>query len=723
MSSFKKKLLFILSVSVLLFSVNTAANYCSKFNCGKIENPLACSQKTDQLTFTLQDTCDSKTEFCPYLYGLKDEEKLCQKKSTTVKHYPGAPCKVVKDCIGSDAKCENSICVNKGLEEECVKNSDCVIGSFCSATDGELKVCKMQLTSNQCSSDYDCPNTHGCTPVEGQFYKGSCIRYFSVASGERVAKNENLSFCQSSFAATYSVDPKKPTEINTRCVDAKLRIGEGKKVQECTQDEDCVYDYSYKIGEVEINEFVTIAGHCECGYGKESIKYCKPGNLNLGENYTNYVDKQISLLNDPSCHTDERFSCSHIFETKLYKYSDFKNTEADVMKSHLLTSADACVKNVVFPYYDKNLSMPKCPKFNCSTKPVKDVIMCAHSNGYDQKDKYTVKVTACEENRTCAYNPENFFISSGYMSMCVEKDAPITKDYAYPGEACTKGENCKEVIIAGVPTRTCVMEGGGLKCKGNAIKEVCLTDKDCNVGSYCAKVEGAESLTCAALKGLDYKCTKTTECDNKFICFSEKCTTPFSLVLGTSLTGKVENKFRDYLCASAFIFEGTCAEKRYDQVKNVSKNGLVSCGFGDSCYYNIIVSADGNSSLPHAEDCVCTYTENTDNTNGYCPYSLSENDAQKNRKSKILNEKLSTFNNPNQHTLNRLNFPVSDSQKCLSVYENVAYEGSSDCIFQVLGQGKCEKIEPDPVVPPKPSGINYITFNLSVILVILAALF
>ena len=675
----KGKLLITL-VSLTIISLATSANLCSKYACNAEEKTNCATKSTkEEMSYTFAALCKEETEFCNYLKTTTQSPSVtCEKRKTDYRSYPGGECATDNDCING-VKCSiaDKVCVKSNEGEECTKNADCIIGTFCNLESDNKKYCRKQRVDLECMNDYNCPNSHGCvdfSQTEGVDH-GKCIEYYSVESGQKVAKNNNLSFCASSFAAT---ETNEKGEQETYCVDAKLILEAGKTVKECQKDEDCVYEYTLN----EKTSTTTYSGSCECGFGKEGKSYCAPANLNL-KNYGEYIKKKKNLLNVSQCHTDERFSCSHILKETAYKFFDLKKTEVDVTKQHLLTGADSCVKDIVFPNYKENLILPKCPKFSCNETAEAGKLDCAISTGYASDSNYKVDIKACPENKICSYRITDFFKSDARTDTCI--DIPTSKNFAYPGEKCSTNDDCIEVTVAGTTTKKC--DETKKTCVGVEKTSTCLEDKDCVVGNYCfADPKGVK--TCTALAEKTKACSKTTDCLNNLICFDKVCVEPYSQTLGTVITGKIEDSYKYLACDTFYDYHGICAEKRYDETRHTVNAGVVECGFGESCYYSITLNDKDTRTI--TEDCFCGFNENA---KGYCPYSIQ--DYNKNRYNKIKDTYLSAINDPNNHTLNRKKYPSSESGQCLNVYLNSSYHNANDCILKVLGNGQCEDIPED----------------------------
>lgn len=667
------------------FQIETkSSEKCSKFICGDVASGCAVQKEVQTYTINKNSKC-ADTEYCPYLSSVFDKVTpvavTCTQKKNSAKVFPGGECSNLEDCIFGT--CTDSKCIGKKEGDKCTveKNSECEIGTFCATVSKEKgeAVCTAQEPTFGCNNDYECPNTHGCSfEMEDTEEIGKCVEYYSLDEGKAAPTNTDFSFCKSGFAAD---DANK----NTICRSVNLKKPDTVTFVECTNDDDCVYEYT----EGTVKKTTRFVGTCDCGYNSAGKAHCRPGNLDI-PNYDEYIKKVKSLLSETRCHTEERNNCHFTNIHTDFKLTELENLKVDSIRKHLLagmTDDQKCLKNAIFPNYNPDVVIPKCPKFEIKPEKTGEVVQkCAESNGYLEKDNYKVLISKCPNNGVCDYK-NTLFDKTVSSVECNANTKPLSK----PGEACKTNEECDAAIIDGTSKKECQ---NATSCVGVELTKICTSHSDCKVGAFC-KTSQAGTKTCTEqIKEATTVCDTSYDCANDRLCLNSKCVVAYSVELGVNISS-VETELRDVACKSGYNYNGVCAEKRYtkSEAKKVEK-GLIKCQFMELCSYDISYGTATNAPKTRtiSEFCTCGVNEKGD---GFCPYSI--HDHWVNRQTLVNNIHIKALKTNGVHTLNRRRISLKDDALCLNFYSNVAFANADSKFYNAMfASPTCTKADVDP---------------------------
>lgn len=712
-----KSFIIATALIALLASSVYSQDVCSQLTCSKSDS--SCATRTGELTYNVY-SCDSDSQYCPYLTTLWDKATDAQKvascadKETTFKSYPGNACSSSTDCINSNA-CTNGVCVGLGNGETCEQGKHylCNVGYYCASEvsdETSAYVCRPQSEDNFCTSDYDCPNHMGCAISAGDVSEsGVCTAYYSLAVGAVAPPHSIYSFCQTGFAVTVTDTETKTS--STVCASLTLKTGDNDYV-ECSNDEGCTYEYITSTNTNADATTIQLNNMCQCGYNNTGKKYCRPADGNL-TSYDSYIKELTEQLKNTNCHTEERLSCSYIRNNKNFKYLSLYKSKVDTLKNYLFSAnedSQSCLKSVAYPLYESNLVVPTCPIFKSLEEQTDKT--CMKSAGYSA-DSFTVQVAPCADGTYCSYTASDYIVSDAATVSCTDESSAL----AYPGEKCSADTDCMSVTVAGTATQKCTDN----VCVGVAIDATCTADKDCVLGAYC-KTGTSGAKTCAAqISDTTTACSNSYQCANNMFCLNEKCVAAFSQTVGTDVSS-VESAFRNYVCANNYTFENICSELRYASDVEAT-DGVVACSYGDNCQYDVTNSATKDASTRSlTQECVCGFNATGQ---GYCPYSI--NDYNKTRNKKIIEIYTSALDSSSNHSHNRLNIPSTDNSVCVNVYKNSAYHNYDESVFSVLiDNGSCETINPDKDESSSSSSSTssgFITVSVFVLFSVFAILF
>jgi hypothetical protein len=241
-----------------------------------------------------------------------------------------------------------------------------------------------------------------------------------------------------------------------------------------------------------------------------------------------------------------------------------------------------------------------CPRFTSSLSPGEGT--CATLTKGENSNEIILS-DACGPQQYCYIPaPQSITLTESDDNMsftCLNNDAPLNK-YRYPGERCTKNEDC---INVGDGTGSCDKEA----CTGAKADEKCIDHSSCIKGLYCDKKNKKEKK-CVGQKDEGSRCDFSVECKNKYLCYNGTCRlTPFTLKSGTPINKA--DPFAMYMCESEFIDPSNGQCSKYLQEK-ISDGRSVECKAGEDCVYTYEVS--GNElKLP----CECGYNSSR---KGYC---------------------------------------------------------------------------------------------------------
>ena len=683
-----------ITLTLISFSYQTeikSNEKCSKFVCGDVTSGCAIQKEVQTYTINKTNKC-ADTDYCPYLSSVFDKTTTpvavaCVAKKNSAKVFPGGQCSRPDDCISG--VCTNSRCVGKKEGEECNvdKHYECEIGTFCATvSEGKGKpVCTVQDPTFGCNDGYECPNTHGCSSeMEDSEEVGKCVEYYSLDDGKAAPANKDFSFCKSGFAAD---DANK----NAICRSVKLKKADTVTFLECKNDDDCVYEYT----EGTVKKTTSFVGTCDCGYNADGKAYCRPGNLDI-PNYDDYIKKVKSLLSETRCHTEERNNCHFTNVHSEFKLTELENLKVDSIRKHLLagmTDDQKCLKNALFPSYNPEVVIPKCPKFEIKPETQGEVVQkCAESNGYLQKDNYKVQISKCPNSGTCSIN-DTLFDKNQSSVDCKASTKPLSR----PGESCKTNDDCEVAIIDGVTKKECQ---NATSCLGVELTKTCTAHSDCKVGAYCKADQNGVKTCAEQIKDATTTCATSYDCSNERLCLNTKCVLAYSVELGVNISSiglndPEEAKLRDVACKSGYHYNNVCAERRYS-VKDAKKveKGLIKCQYMELCSYDISYGTAATAPKKRTITEFCTCGVN-DKGEGFCPYSI--HDHWVNRHKLVNDIHTKALKTTGVHTLNRRRISSKDDALCLSFYSDVAYANADTKFYNAMFNGPtCSKADVDP---------------------------
>ena len=169
-----------------------------------------------------------------------------------------------RDCVKNT--CEGNI-----IGEPCDEVLNCVIGSYCDTTQGEVGKFKGKCKANKVKGT-ECTDTEECDL--GMFCyetdKKQCIDFFSLKSGE---KSPSPDFDQ--------LVCRDGHYINSICVTIHNKLKDGEKlvdgVKECNIGDKCEYYYKVEVGtapEYVAGQNDEVSDTCVCGYNSQGKGYC-----------------------------------------------------------------------------------------------------------------------------------------------------------------------------------------------------------------------------------------------------------------------------------------------------------------------------------------------------------------------------------------------------------------------------------------------------------------
>lgn len=683
--------LLIICLSLSLQNEQLSNELCSKIVCSD-SLTTGCAQQSAVQTFSINKTSCAADKYCPYLSAKITNPATtvqCKDRVVNSRVFPGGECQSDANCIYGT--CTNSRCVGKAEGESCdlEKNFQCEIGTFCATNEEGKGVCKLQSPTYECKDDFECPNTHGCSyNGEGSTKTGDCLEYYSLESGTPAPSNNHYSFCKSGFAA-------EDKDKNMICRSVNLKKPEGTDFLECLSDEDCVYQYeTVDANKAKVTKETSFVGTCDCGFNKDGKRFCRPGDLD-NPVYKDYISKLKSTLSETRCHTEERDDCHFSKVHTQFKFTELEVLNVDYIRNHLFAGNgedQKCVKATVFPNYNPDLVMPRCPKFEIKAAAEGEVVdKCAESNGYLEKDNYKVTIKKCPNNGICKISNSLFDKDASSVS------CNNSKQKSLPGEACnTSNDECETVRIDGVDKNECKDK----KCVGVEATKTCTSDNDCVVGNYC-KTDATSAKTCAPqITDQTTTCTNSYQCANDRLCLNSKCIAAYSVALGVKISS-IESELRDVACSSGYNYNGVCAERRYaEKVKASVEKGLIKCSYMDLCYYDISFGTEKTSPEKRTvtEFCSCGVNEKGDS---FCPYSI--HDHYKNRQKTINDINIKALKSAGVHTKNRRRISSKDDALCLDFYSNVAFHNGDAKFYNTLFDSPtCQKADTDPSDTPTP---------------------
>lgn len=322
-----------------------------------------------------------------------------------------------------------------------------------------------------------------------------------------------------------------------------------------------------------------------------------------------------------------------------------------------------------------------CPKWTCNTGR-EDICLVAVGTKTDGR---TITTNPCNIGKACQFNPEIILTDSDITETCSLLHNSIPGEKAYPGETCTKDDDCLKIIYWDPTTKTYAPKQmcADYLCVGNKVSDNCRSHVSCTVGNYCTGNTMTEGQ-CEPQLADSSQCVDDYACQNASVCFHSKCTAPSTQEVGTQL----ENPGQSRICKSEYTTsDNICAYMIYDSSKHskISK-GLVKCGFDSTCNYVEVISPDGKITRNLTKKCSCP--ANGDGQ-GYCPLAI--NDLANFNIINSLSTGLQTRFNNGLHTLNRGKFgpktPEYASDNCFLYYNlslSLQFYKSQQCATNVL---------------------------------------
>jgi hypothetical protein len=521
--------------------------------------------------------------------------KCYTKTPIPTKLYLGSACTDAAECNSNkcvDGKCES---VKDGEACEEGLHGTCNFGNACYKKDGDdvTKCNPLKLQNDACNSDWECQRNLGC-------HEKKCTPYFSLDDGVAVSQDKDN---RAPLPVTLC---KTGAEYNGACTTLK-RID-----TECTETLTCKYET--KDGPIDIKE------NCECGFNNNAQRYCKLGSED--EEYKKHIQKVQKNLTSENCNTMERSKpCNYNLIVKDDKLKTVAkalvSSEIKFENHHKLQSIDDCVMAVVFPDYsdatdddddDKKKPKPSCPVYKCQENTKK---ACAYEDPSISPKVVELDENKCKPDEFCQVtpNPWDAFSKSKdpVEGSCKKKSEQLNKEKRWPGEACDAENTCLQ---------------GDCKdgsCPGAKAGEECKQHNDCIVGTFCQLEQGKG--TCTKQLGSGEKCTGSYQCQNKYLCFEDKCQAVyFSQKKGAKVP--IKNGFPSaYFCEFGTVDdEGVCSEIVHED--KVNDKGMVPCTAGDKCKY---IWDNGTTKTKDTKECQCGFNADAQ---AYCPIG---HDAGKNK--------------------------------------------------------------------------------------------
>ena len=314
---------------------------CGQFSCEKTDNEThKCIIKKYEnydinVTLLYNNTVNSpnKKYKCPVnkenLYQL-DSVNIDYEIEENYEQYDGDYCE--KECINYkyniSFKCENHTCILIKDDDFCDDHYRCSAGEYC--IEGK---CKKQLTIGQkCFDDYQCENHLIC---------------FNYTCQDELLKKEIGEVSAQSIACYYNLSN------NGICIKKERKNKNNNKLYddfiECNNTDDCTY---YKIKNITLGINNTEIGKdfCECGYRKNTIKYCPL----INDDFPDLWDKYVQLyrfLSKNKCHTLKRYSCNRWKVEKKSLYDEYISLKIFFEKGHYFYKSDDCVEYLLIGNY------------------------------------------------------------------------------------------------------------------------------------------------------------------------------------------------------------------------------------------------------------------------------------------------------------------------------------------------------------------------------------
>lgn len=620
-----KIICFFSVVSIIISENCTYSIHCKEDG---MDDNCAIKKRTD--SYSVFDVSVRKCSLFPcnihdILLGDSEANTTCLQQENQYKNpsYPGGKCESDINCLSG--VCQDNICKDSEIGEECFFHENCPLNSAC--VNGK---CREYLREGEsCSESYECQFDFFCNQKTKK-----CEKLFKYKDGEEITgllleteNKENL--CISGGFITLKLEDEK-----------NHYFCETLKNIDLTCNDNCSY---IKASD---NEIFSSEDKCLCGYNKYRSKHCVLGNADPV--YKDYLSKKKLFLSNKEftqkCHTLERDLndiCYELVNTNLTvsfrNYVKFyNNAKILALQHHRLHEADSCIKEAVFKYESSPVFSltQSCPIVTCNENNPNCLFgnNPLNENGTNITIKLNTKV--CSQNEICSLSgtdkliDTSLIMSREYLEgqcMIYQGNKGIKR---YPGEECGINSDCK-------------IEGSFCKngkCTGIKEGDYCNKTEQCLVGFYCNK----EKKICQGQKNEGETCLEGWDCKNYLGCYKKRC-----IKFGTIKKGVINTKElapfpgeekRNYLCNTGELNNGNdgdyCVENNYDEEwikknnKKIDDNGFIKCNYGESCFYD-----NGMNTLE--KKCGCGYNSKGQ---GYCPLPSGRKLDQWEKRMKYIGE-------------------------------------------------------------------------------------
>lgn len=286
-------LLVVVAISCLSYIMTNESYKCNVFRCSQFElpknqciysHPFSTNNTIDYNIYDISLKCPEGTG-CPLEYNSNNVTCVSQKPLEQLK-VDKEPCKNNTDC--SSNVCNNNVCVGLAPLAVCIAHSQCTTGYYCGklTPNSLVQNCIPQLKGgDQCESDFDCPNSHGCLLTNR-----TCVEFFTLPVGAQVSSGGSV-FCQTMKS------------YEGHCVSTKLQ----QTTDECssvngTLQSVCNYTMTGYANQT------TYESECQCSKAYSNKKFCEYDTehpewqklINALKEYTHHdvVGKHTSRRND-----------------------------------------------------------------------------------------------------------------------------------------------------------------------------------------------------------------------------------------------------------------------------------------------------------------------------------------------------------------------------------------------------------------------------------------
>lgn len=239
---------------------------CPKYTC--TTGGSSCLASTNPFTdggiinVNLTTGVCQKNQTCAGLDKIYDESTVagkCVDKSIvepTEVRFPGEDCEKNSDCFadfGKNGTCTDKKCAGVEVGKSCNKTVECLVGNFCSSNG----TCTAQLSvGGKCSSIYECANNLAC-------YKGSCVEFGSVKSGEELTNNTIGDFFDDErkfLLCEFGQNNETACTQKLYHADVEKNANSDGYIK-CNKGDKCLYSNG-------------IVEYCGCGYNADGQGYC-----------------------------------------------------------------------------------------------------------------------------------------------------------------------------------------------------------------------------------------------------------------------------------------------------------------------------------------------------------------------------------------------------------------------------------------------------------------